>query len=105
MSYNIGAEEIVNFLRDNGILVSLNDCNILIAAYDGDKDNKLDFKEFEKLILTNHHPLKMRAYGRPEQYIGYKDKLQFDVEYELSRLMKQEIDKLKDLNFEKTLIK
>jgi hypothetical protein len=47
----------------------------------------------------------MKAYGRPEPFIGHRDKLHFDVEYELSRLMKQEIDKLKDLSFEKSLIK
>jgi len=47
----------------------------------------------------------MRTYGRPEPYIGYRDKLSYDVEYELSRLFKMEIDRLQDLNNEKKLIK
>ena len=37
--------------------------------------------------------------------MGYKDKLNFEVEYELSKLIKMEIDRLKDLNIEKRLLK
>ncbi len=66
----MSADEIADFLRENGIFASATDCNLLIAAYDGDKDNKLDYREFEKLVLTNEYSLKMRAYGRPEVFIG-----------------------------------
>ena len=69
-------------MRDNGIYVLLSDAKTLIDAYDDDKDGDLEFKEFEKLILTaSSYSLKMRAYGRPETYIGYRDKLHYDVEY------------------------
>ena len=92
-------------MKDNNIYLSNNDCKLLISAYDGDKDNKLDYKEFEKLALTSDHGLKMRSYGRPEPYIGFRDKLNYDIEYELSKLFKMEIERLKDLHYERNLIK
>ena len=55
--------------------------------------------------MTSDHNLKMRAYNRSEPYIGYRDKLNFEVEYELFKLFKMEIDRLKDLLFERKLLK
>jgi hypothetical protein len=71
----------VDFLRDNNIYATVNEVAMVIAAYDGDKDKKVDFREFEKLIIPNDYSLKMRAYDRHEPYIGYRDKLHFEVEY------------------------
>jgi Ca2+-binding EF-hand superfamily protein len=66
-NYSISAYEIVDFLRDNGIYATIDDAKTLVAAYDGDKDDRLDYKEFEKMILpATDYSLKMRAYGRPE---------------------------------------
>jgi hypothetical protein len=80
-NYTISPYEIVDFLRDNNFYSTLSDAKLLLAAYDADKDNKLDFREFEKLVLTSDYDLKMRAYSRPEPYIGYRDKLGYEVEY------------------------
>ena len=81
------------------------DCQYLIAAYDGDKDGKLDYREFERLVMTNDKNLKMKTYGRSEPFIGYRDKLHFDVEFELSKLFKLEIERLRDLNIEMKILK
>ena len=97
-NYSLSNWELQDFLRDNGFYALGEECKLVIAAYDGDKDDKLDFKEFERLILTNNNDLKMRAYGRPEPYLGPRDRLHIDVEYEVAKLMKMEIDNLKDLN-------
>ena len=104
-NFSLSANEVQDFLRDNGIFVLSDDCKALVAAYDGDKDEKLDYREFEKLVLTNDYSLKMRAYGRPEPFIGFRDKLHLDVEYQLARILKTEIDKLKDLGLECSLLK
>lgn len=93
-------------MRDNGIYITSSDAKLLIAAYDGDKDAKLDSKEFEQLVVPqNYHSLKMRCFGRREDYIGIRDKLHYDVEYHLSKLLKAEIDGLKDLHLERSLVK
>jgi len=97
-NYSLSNFELQDFLRDNGFYALADDCKLIVSAYDGDKDDKLDFKEFERLILTSNKDLKMKAYGRAEPYIGLRDKLNLDVEYELAKLMKLEIDNLKDLN-------
>jgi len=47
----------------------------------------------------------MRAYGRPEPYIGARDKLHPDVEYELAKLLKLEVEGLKDLLEERKKVK
>lgn len=104
-NYSLNAYEISDFLKDNDIYMSTTDIGYLIAAYDSDKDNRLDFKEFERLVLTGDHTLKMRTYGRPEPYIGYRDRLSYNVEYELSRLLKLEVERLTDLAQERTQIK
>ena len=62
-------------------------------------------KEFEKLVLpATSYALKLRAQGRPETYVGIYDKLQYSIEYQLANLMKSEIDRLKDLSFDKQLL-
>ena len=89
-------------MRDNNVYVLLSDAKLLIDAYDDDKDGDLEFKEFEKLVLpATSSSLKLRALGRPESYIGYRDKLHYSIEYQLSTLMKSEIDRLKDLSYER----
>jgi hypothetical protein len=63
-------------------------------------------KEFEKLVLpSTDSALRLRASSRREEYIGMRDKLHFDVEYSLSRLIKDEIDGLKELAIEMSLVK
>lgn len=47
----------------------------------------------------------MKAYQRQEHYIGYKDKLVFELEYHIAKLMKMEIDKLKNFKIEKKMLR
>ena len=80
----------------------LSDTKLLIDAYDDDKDGDLEYKEFEKLVLSaTNASLKYRAKDRLETFVGYRDKLHYAVESNLSRLMKAEIDRLKDLLLDK----
>lgn len=81
-NFLISAWDLVDFLRDNSLFVTTVDARVLIAAYDADKDGGLDFKEFEKLVLSaSAHNLKMKVYGRPEKFIGIRDRLHFDIEF------------------------
>ena len=45
--------------------------------------------------------LRERAQSRPEEYVGIRDKLYEEIEFQLSRLIKDEIDGLKILNYKR----
>ena len=68
-------------MRDNGIHVLLSEAKLLIDAYDDDKDGDIEYKEFEKLVLSgSNFSLKLRAKDRVETYIGYRDRLHYPIE-------------------------
>lgn len=94
-------------MRENSYFVTKSEANTLIAAYDADKDGCLDFTEFEKLILpATKNSLKMRTYERLEQDLeSSTSKLHYEIEYQLSKLVNLEINGLKEINFERQLVK
>ncbi len=73
-----------------------------IASYDENKDGRLSYKEFEKIVLpATDYSLKSRALDRPEEYVSIRDKLYGEIEFNLSRLIRDEIDGLKILNYKR----
>ena len=98
--------DISDFLRENGVIASNNDIKLLISSYDGDKDGKLDYREFERMVLPHTDAfLKDRSLLRPEEFVGMRDKLYEDIEFSLSRLIRDEIDGLKILNYKRQDLK
>lgn len=98
--------DISDFLRENGVFASNDDIKLLIASYDSNKDGKLDYNEFERMVLPHTDALlKDRSLLRPEEFVGSRDKLYEEIEFQLSRLIRDEIDGLKILNYKREDLK
>lgn len=102
----VNSYDVATFLRDNGYNYYSVELGDLIRAYDADNDGHLDFNEFTKLFVTATDPvLHRRAFDRYEEYVGFRDRLAFQVESSMTQIIIKEVEGLKQLNREKEMLK
>ena len=86
--------DFLNFLRENGITEATEaDCYYIVKFFDADEDGKLSYPEYLQIILPClNHKLRASTTQRPVQFCKPQDYLAIDVEQDLSRLFKKEVD-------------
>ena len=84
--------DIINFLNSKCIFANETEVNFLILQYDIDNDCCLSFNEFLNLIQNTNSLNQKNPYNN-------NNKLSFNVEYSLSKLLEKEIELCKNLLF------
>ena len=81
----IDCYSLINYLRTKGIYCSEEEACLIILFYDQDYDNALSYPEFINMIQSDK-VLKKSLDKSP------KDKIPFNVEYSLTRLLEREVE-------------
>ena len=81
----IDCYSIINFLRIKGIYCTEEEASLIILFYDQDYDNVLSYPEFINIIQSDK-VLKKSLNKYP------KDKIPFDIEYSLIKLLEKEVE-------------
>ena len=81
----IDCYSLINFLRIKGIYCTEEEASLIILFYDQDYDNALSYQEFIKIIQSDKI-VKESLNKSP------KDKMPFNVEYSLSKLLEKEVE-------------
>ena len=81
----IDCYSIINFLRIKGIYCTEEEASLIILFYDQDYDNVLSYPEFIN-IIQSEKSLKNNLNKPP------KDKIPFDVDYSLGKLLEKEVE-------------
>ena len=86
--------DIVNFLRENGTTdVTEADTYFVVKFFDSDEDGKLNYPDFLQMVLPcTNYKLRSAVTQRPNQMCRTTDFLTLDVEQDLTRLLKMEVD-------------
>ncbi|CDW74571.1 ef hand family protein [Stylonychia lemnae] len=99
----LDANDICEFLQANNVQITPQDAQSLITEFDTDQDGYLCQEEFIDLILpNNNNALRREAASRTPYYINKSQKLSFNTEYALVKVIQQEIILLQELNEIKT---
>lgn len=104
----VSSSNIMQFLSENLVDMSLAKCRLILNHYDADKDGVLSYKEFLELVLPKEHP-ELRAFVtqrecfdiKQEEYLSYETEaamaillgLEIDL-FDSARNQKEELDKL-----------
>lgn len=88
--------DLLNFMRENGYsskVATEADCYYVVKFFDADEDGKLTYPEFLQMCLPCTNP-KMRAATtqRPTRECRPGDYLSMDVEQDLARLLRSEVE-------------
>ena len=81
----IDCYSIINFLRIKGIYCTEEEASLIILFYDQDYDNVLSYPEFIN-VIQSEKSLKNNLNKPP------KDKIPFDVDYSLGKLLEKEVE-------------
>ena len=81
----IDCYSIINFLRIKGIYCTEEEASLIILFYDQDYDNALSYPEFIN-VIQSEKSLKNNLNKPP------KDKIPFDVDYSLGKLLEKEVE-------------
>ena len=81
----IDCYSIINFLRIKGIYCTEEEASLIIFFYDQDYDNVLSYPEFIN-VIQSEKSLKNNLNKPP------KDKIPFDVDYSLGKLLEKEVE-------------
>ena len=86
--------DFLNFLRENGFNDATEaDCYYLVKFFDADEDGKLNYTEYLQIILPClNHKLRASTTQRIVQHCKPTDFLPIDVEQDLARLFKKEVE-------------
>lgn len=89
----ISSANIMQFLSENLIDMSLAKCRLILNHYDSDQDGLLSYKEFLELVLPKEHP-ELRAFvTQRECYdINSEEYLSYETEAAMAVLFALEID-------------
>ena len=89
----ISAYDINQFLQENMVdYITEVECFHMFNFFDRDGDGFLDFADFLTLVLPNvDMALRAKVSQRQNYDVGKNDRLQSNVEFELSRLLEKEI--------------
>ena len=80
----IDYKDIIDYLRSKGIFSTDNEARLLILFYDQDFDGSLTYNEFINLVQSE------KTNRRPSKYTN--EKLSFNVDYSLGKLLEKEIE-------------
>ena len=86
----IDSINIIDFLRSKGIYVTSCEAQFLILFYDQDGDGSLSYCEFLNLVQSEKSLRRSNTYAR-------SDKLSFNVEYSLGKLLEKEISLVRNV--------
>jgi len=88
----IDAADICQFLSDNKVYYTENNCRAFIKRYDVDGDNELVYNEFLFAVLPMDNPtLRTIATQRPNYDVEADQLLSYDIEYSLAKVIDREI--------------
>lgn len=97
-NFGVTAEDILEFLRANSYeidavdRVTLPECRLCIEAFDADGDGRLSAAEFIFMLLPMATAkARGKAMKGKAKTLGTAEKLPFDVEYAVVRILLQEI--------------
>ena len=80
-------------IRDNEIYATESDVRNFINVYDSNEDERLSYIDFLNLVLPNTSPaLRKLCTSRNSYYISRNDKLPYETEWALARVIHKEID-------------
>lgn len=104
----ISSANVMQFLSENLIDMSLAKCRLILNHYDSDQDGLLSYKEFLELVLPKEHP-ELRAFVtqrecydiNSEEYLSYETEaamavlfaLEIDL-FDSARTQKEHLDKM-----------
>jgi Ca2+-binding EF-hand superfamily protein len=93
-SGGVNAGELQDFLRDNGIHhVTLTELDHLVAYFDSNGNKTLDNQEFFAMFLPcEDNFLRDTALARPSVRVLRFDRLPSDIEFQMAKVLEQEID-------------
>jgi len=91
---NLSSQEILAFLRDNGISHVLeSEARDLIAFFDNNGSGRLSSSEFTQMLLPcEDNYLRSVTQGRLSRRVGRFDRLPADIESALARVIEQEVE-------------
>jgi len=90
---SVSTWEIIDFLRDNELVVLERDIHGLFKVYDNNRDNRLNYSEFLNMVLPKTSPsLRQLATGRESYYVSRYESLPYEVEWALTRVIDKEIN-------------
>lgn len=85
--------EVIDFLRDNDLIVLERDIHNLFKIYDENKDGRLSYSEFLNLVLPKTSPsLRQLCTQRESYYVSRYETLPYEVEWALARVFDKEIN-------------
>merc|ERR1711865_153385 len=98
-SGTVSTNELMNFLRDNGVHhVTLTELDHLVAYFDSNGNKKLDQSEFFAMFLPcEDNFLRDTALNRPSVRVLRFDRLPVDIEYQMAKILEAEIDLQRNL--------
>lgn len=89
----ISTWEVIDFLRDNELVVLERDIQALFKVYDTNRDSRLNYSEFLNLVLPKTSPaLRQLATQRESYYVSRYETLPYEVEWALTRVVDKEIN-------------
>lgn len=98
----IDAADILEFLADNKVYYTENNCRAFIKRYDVDGDDQLVYNEFLFAVLPMDNPtLRTIATQRPNYDVEADQLLSYDIEYSLAKVIDREIAFYMNLDYQK----
>ena len=99
----ISSANIMQFLSENLVDLSLSKCRNIINHYDSDLDGVLSYKEFLEMVLPKEHP-DLRAFVTQRQCfdIQQEEYLSYETEAAMAVLLNLEIDLFEDAGIQKS---
>ena len=87
----IDTYSLINFLGIKGIYCTEEESSLIILFFDQDYDNALSYSEFINLIQSE------KILKRPLNKFQLKDKIPYNVEYSLIKLLEKEVDLVRNI--------
>ena len=87
----IDTNSLINFLGIKGIYCTEEESSLIILFFDQDYDNTLSYSEFINLIQSE------KILKRPLNKFQLKDKIPYNVEYSLIKLLEKEVDLVRNI--------
>eukprot|EP00331_Platyophrya_macrostoma_P011184 CAMPEP_0176412876 /NCGR_PEP_ID=MMETSP0127-20121128/4383_1 /TAXON_ID=938130 /ORGANISM="Platyophrya macrostoma, Strain WH" /LENGTH=561 /DNA_ID=CAMNT_0017792587 /DNA_START=46 /DNA_END=1731 /DNA_ORIENTATION=+ len=89
----ITSTDLHEFLLENKVTVTSGECRDLLNAFDADKDGSLSYNEFLNIVLPRTDPVLRKRVTLRETYpLRDDERLPYDIEYALTRLLEEELN-------------
>ena len=92
-----------NFFRENGLIVSEADCFMLVKQFDGTGTGSLSLLDLTRILCPRSYTQtkNLKATNKFFHYGLHTVKLNYDVEYSILKVIEQEINCLKKVEYMK----